>query len=100
MQLTTKSSECDDPAAGVGCRMLAEEDRDMRAGCKEHGSGVCALFQGYFSPPEMMNTHDMPANQMNYLRMLQEYRVRSWRSKPWSNWSRRKPRCATGCCVI
>jgi EAL and modified HD-GYP domain-containing signal transduction protein len=30
-------------------------------------------FQGYFfRRPEMMNTHDMPANRMNYLRMLQE----------------------------
>jgi EAL and modified HD-GYP domain-containing signal transduction protein len=30
-------------------------------------------FQGYFfRRPEMMKTHDMPANQMNYLRMLQE----------------------------
>jgi c-di-GMP-related signal transduction protein len=30
-------------------------------------------FQGYFfRRPEMINTHDMPANRMNYLRMLQE----------------------------
>ena len=30
-------------------------------------------FQGYFfRRPEMMNTRDMPANRMNYLRMLQE----------------------------
>jgi c-di-GMP-related signal transduction protein len=30
-------------------------------------------FQGYFfRRPEMMGTHDMPANQLNYIRMLQE----------------------------
>ena len=30
-------------------------------------------FQGYFfRRPEMMTTHDLPANRMNYLRMLQE----------------------------
>ncbi len=30
-------------------------------------------FQGYFfRRPEMMATHDMPANHLNYLRMLQE----------------------------
>jgi len=30
-------------------------------------------FQGYFfRRPEMLSTHDMPANRLNYLRMLQE----------------------------
>jgi EAL and modified HD-GYP domain-containing signal transduction protein len=30
-------------------------------------------FQGYFfRRPEMMGTHDMPANRLNYIRMLQE----------------------------
>ena len=59
-------------------------------------------FQGYFfRRPEMLNTHDMPANQMNYLRMLQEV------SRPGTGYQGagaadqgRKPRCATGCCVI
>ena len=54
------------------CRMLAEK-------IETHGEFVRARDQGFvysqgyfFRRPEMMKTHDMPANQMNYLRMLQE----------------------------
>ena len=37
------------------------------------GTQGFVYFQGYFfRRPEMMNTRDMPANQLNYLRMLQE----------------------------
>ena len=53
-------------------RMLAEK-------IETHGDFVHAAqqgfvyFQGYFfRRPEMMNTRDMPANRLNYLRMLQE----------------------------
>jgi c-di-GMP-related signal transduction protein len=57
---------------GAGrCRMLAEK-------IETHGEFVRArdqgfvYFQGYFfRRPEMMKTHDMPANQVNFLRMLQ-----------------------------
>lgn len=54
------------------CRMLAEKvetyaDFDR---AKEQGF---LYFQGYFfRRPEMMTTHDLPANRLNYLRMLQE----------------------------
>jgi c-di-GMP-related signal transduction protein len=53
-------------------RMLAEK-------IETHGDFVRArdqgfvYFQGYFfRRPEMMNTRDMPANRLNYLRLLQE----------------------------
>ena len=54
------------------------------AGCwrkkSRHGRSLCgrgsrgsSIFRDIFSGrPEMIHTHDMPANQMNYLRMLQE----------------------------
>lgn len=54
------------------CRMLAEkiETQDDFARAKEQGF---VYFQGYFfRRPEMMNTRDMPAQRLNYLRMLQE----------------------------
>jgi EAL and modified HD-GYP domain-containing signal transduction protein len=54
------------------CRMLAEK-------IETHPEFVRALdqgfvyFQGYFfRRPEMISTRDLPANQMNYLRLLQE----------------------------
>jgi len=54
------------------CLMLAEK-------IETHGDFVQArdqgfvFFQGYFfRRPEMLNTRDMPANRLNYLRLLQE----------------------------
>lgn len=53
-------------------RMLAEKVEthgDFVQAC-EHGF---VYFQGYFfRRPEILNTRDMPANRLNYLRMLQE----------------------------
>jgi len=55
-----------------GCRMLAEKIETHAEFVRARDQGF-EYFQGYFfRRPEMMNTHDMPANQMNYLRMLQE----------------------------
>jgi c-di-GMP-related signal transduction protein len=54
------------------CRMLAEkiETRGDFVRAREQGF---VYFQGYFfRRPEMMNTRDMPANRLNYLRLLQE----------------------------
>jgi len=51
-------------------RMLAEkvETREEFAEAKEQGF---AYFQGYFfRRPEVLTTRDMPANRVNYLRML------------------------------
>jgi c-di-GMP-related signal transduction protein len=54
------------------CRMLAEK-------VETHGDFVQARDQGFiyfqgffFRRPEMMSTRDMPANRLNYLKMLQE----------------------------
>ncbi|HUA16312.1 MAG TPA: HDOD domain-containing protein [Verrucomicrobiae bacterium] len=54
------------------CRMLAEK-------IETHGDFVRARDQGFlyfqgffFRRPEMLSTRDLPANQLNYLRMLQE----------------------------
>jgi c-di-GMP-related signal transduction protein len=54
------------------CRMLAEkiETQGDFVQASEHGF---VYFQGYFfRRPEMLNTRDMPANRLNYLRLLQE----------------------------
>jgi len=53
------------------CRMLAEkvESHTDFAAAREQGF---VYFQGYFlRRPEMMTTHDVPANAVNYVRMLQ-----------------------------
>jgi c-di-GMP-related signal transduction protein len=53
------------------CRMLAEKvetREEFVAAC----SAGFLYFQGYFfRRPEVMATHDIPANRINYLRMLQ-----------------------------
>jgi c-di-GMP-related signal transduction protein len=54
------------------CRMLAEkvETREEFAVVRQQGF---AYFQGYFfRKPEILSTRNMPANRLNYLRMLQE----------------------------
>jgi c-di-GMP-related signal transduction protein len=54
------------------CRMLAEKIETRAEFVRARDMGF-VYFQGYFfRRPEMMNTRDMPANRMNYLRMLQE----------------------------
>ncbi|MFZ0420900.1 MAG: HDOD domain-containing protein [Candidatus Sulfotelmatobacter sp.] len=53
------------------CRMLAEkvENHAEFVAAREQGF---VYFQGYFlRRPEMMTTHDVPANAVNYMRMLQ-----------------------------
>ena len=54
------------------CRMLAEkvETREEFVAAKKAGF---LYFQGYFfRKPETLKVHEIPANQLNYLRMLQE----------------------------
>jgi EAL and modified HD-GYP domain-containing signal transduction protein len=54
------------------CRMLAEKVETQSEFAQARDQGF-VYFQGYFfRRPEMMGTHDMPANQLNYIRMLQE----------------------------
>jgi EAL and modified HD-GYP domain-containing signal transduction protein len=53
------------------CRLLAEkvESHEEFVVAKDQGF---VYFQGYFfRRPEMMATHDVPANRLNYVRMLQ-----------------------------
>ncbi|MGA2857059.1 MAG: HDOD domain-containing protein [Candidatus Sulfotelmatobacter sp.] len=54
------------------CRMLAEKIETQADFVRARDQGF-VYFQGYFfRRPEMLNTRDMPANRLNYLRMLQE----------------------------
>ena len=54
------------------CRMLAEKVETYADFVRARDQGF-AYFQGYFfRRPEMLAAHDMPANRLNYLRMLQE----------------------------
>lgn len=53
-------------------RMLAEKIETQEDFKRAKDQGF-VYFQGYFfRRPEMLNTRDLPANRMNYLRMLQE----------------------------
>jgi c-di-GMP-related signal transduction protein len=53
------------------CRMLAEKIETQGDFVRARDQGF-VYFQGYFfRRPEMMNTRDLPAYQLNYLRMLQ-----------------------------
>jgi EAL and modified HD-GYP domain-containing signal transduction protein len=54
------------------CRMLAEKIETQADFVRAREQGF-VYFQGYFfRRPEMVRTRDMPANQLHYLRMLQE----------------------------
>src|SRR5246127_2719407 len=54
------------------CRMLAEKIETHADFIRARDPGF-VFFQGYFfRRPEMLSTRDMPANRLNYLRMLQE----------------------------
>jgi EAL and modified HD-GYP domain-containing signal transduction protein len=53
------------------CRMLAEKVENHAEFVAARDQGF-VYFQGYFlRRPEMMTTHDVPANAVNYMRMLQ-----------------------------
>jgi c-di-GMP-related signal transduction protein len=74
LQLTTPE-ECEQLVKQFGrwrCRMLAEKVETQNQFGQARDQGF-VYFQGYFfRRPEMMGTHDMPANRLNYIRMLQE----------------------------
>ena len=53
------------------CRMLAEKVENHAEFVAARDQGFI-YFQGYFlRRPEMMTTHDVPGNRINYMRMLQ-----------------------------
>jgi c-di-GMP-related signal transduction protein len=57
--------------AGKGVRLLAEKVETYDDFRRTLGMGY-AYFQGYFfSRPEILTRHDIPANKLNYLRVLQ-----------------------------
>jgi c-di-GMP-related signal transduction protein len=57
------------------CRMLAEKVENHAEFVAARDQGF-VYFQGYFlRRPEMMTTHDVPANAINYMRMLQAVSV-------------------------
>ncbi len=74
MQLTTEEQQLEliKRFGPWRCRMLAEKIETGAEFVRARDQGF-VYFQGYFfRRPEMMRTRDMPAHQMNYLRMLQE----------------------------
>lgn len=73
MQLTTEEQRADlvKRFGSSCCRMLAEKIETHGDFVRARDQGF-AYFQGYFfRRPEMLGTHDLPANQLNYLRMLE-----------------------------
>ena len=74
MQLTTEAqrTEMVKRFGPWRSRMLAEKIETQGDFVRARDQGF-VYFQGYFFlRPEMMNTRDMPANRLNYLRLLQE----------------------------
>ncbi|HEX3822717.1 MAG TPA: HDOD domain-containing protein [Candidatus Sulfotelmatobacter sp.] len=72
MQLTKPDSQAALMKKHGRCRMLAEKIETYAEFEQARNQGF-AYFQGYFfRRPEMMTMQDMPANRLNYLRMLQE----------------------------
>lgn len=74
MQLTTEEERAElvKQFGSTYCRMLAEKIETQGDFARARDQGF-VYFQGYFfRRPEMLSTHDLPANRLNYLRMLQE----------------------------
>ena len=73
MQLTTEEQRTEIiKRFGPRSRMLAEKIETHADFARAREQGF-VYFQGYFfRRPETLNTRDLPANSMNYLRMLQE----------------------------
>lgn len=74
MQLTTEAQRIEliKRFGPWRCRMLAEKIETWADFVRARDQGF-VYFQGYFfRRPELVSTHEMPANRLNYLRMLQE----------------------------
>lgn len=74
MQLNTDAQRLDllHKMKPLRCQMLAEKVETYADFTRARDEGF-SYFQGYFfRRPEMVTAHDMPANRLNYLRMLQE----------------------------
>ncbi len=55
----------------VGTAGCWRKNRNAARVCTRTGSGICVFPGIFFRRPEMMKSHDMPANQVNFLGMLQ-----------------------------
>lgn len=74
MQLTTEEqrAELTKEFSQLHCRMLAEKVESYEEFARARDQGF-VYFQGYFfRRPEMLSTRELPANRLNYMRMLQE----------------------------
>jgi EAL and modified HD-GYP domain-containing signal transduction protein len=72
MKLTQEDERAGLMKKHARCRMLAEKVETYSEFERTRNQGF-AYFQGYFfRRPEMLALQDMPANRLNYLRMLQE----------------------------
>jgi EAL and modified HD-GYP domain-containing signal transduction protein len=74
MQLTTEEQRAElmKRFGHLHCRMLAEKVESHEEFVRAQAQGF-VYFQGYFfRRPEMLSTRELPANRVNYLRMLQE----------------------------
>ena len=74
MQLTTEAQRAElmKQFGHLHCRMLAEKIESHEEFVRAQAQGF-VYFQGYFfRRPEMLSTRELPANRVNYLRMLQE----------------------------
>ena len=73
MQLTTEEQRKGlMKQIGGTCRMLAEKIETQAEFVRTRDQGF-VYFQGYFfRRPEMLSTRELPANRLNYLRMMQE----------------------------
>lgn len=74
MQLTTEEQRAElmKRFGQLHCRMLAEKVESHEEFVRAQAQGF-VYFQGYFfHRPEMLSTRELPANRVNYLRMLQE----------------------------
>ena len=74
MQLTTEEQRAEliKQFAHFQCRMLAEKVETQEEFVRARYQGF-VYFQGYFfRRPEMLSTRELPANRVNYLRMIQE----------------------------
>ena len=67
------------------CRMLAEKVENNEEFTAARNQGF-VYFQGYFlRRPEIVATRDVPANRLNYLRMLQMVSLPNSTSRHWRN---------------
>jgi c-di-GMP-related signal transduction protein len=74
MRLTTEAQRAElmKQFGQLHCRMLAEKIESHEEFVRAQAQGF-VYFQGYFfRRPEMLSTRELPANRVNYLRMLQE----------------------------